>query len=155
MTVVVRDAELQTPDDAAAVVALVDEYARGPQGQSRALSDGARARLAPGLRKHPGSFVLLACEDGVSVGVAVCFWGFSTFAGKPLINIHDLAVTSAHRRKGVGSALIEEVLRRAREADCAKVTLEVHDANDRAKRLYKRMGFGPWSPAMLFVGRWL
>ncbi len=155
MTLAVRDAELQTPADAAAVVALIDEYARGPQGQSRALTDGARARIAPGLSKHPGAFVLLACKNGVAVGVAVCFRGFSTFAGKPLINIHDLAVTAAHRRKGVGFALIDEVLRRARQAGCAKVTLEVHDANDRAKRLYKRTGFGPWHPAMLFVSRWL
>ena len=155
MTIAIRDAELKTPDDAAAVVALIDEYARGPNGRSLPLTDEARARIAPGLCEHPASFVLLACEDGVSVGVAVCFWGFSTFAGKPLINIHDLAVTAAHRRKGVGSALIEEVLRRAAAAGCAKVTLEVHDANIRAQRLYKRMGFGPWSPAMLFVSRWL
>ena len=88
------------------------------------------------------------------MGVAVCFRGFSTFAGRPLINIHDLAVTSEHRRKGVGRALIEEVFRRARDAGCAKVTLEVLDRNVTAKRLYKRMGFGPWSPPTLFVSRW-
>lgn len=155
MTVEIRDANLHAADDAGAVVALIDEYARGPNGQSRALSEEVKARLVPGLLKHPASFVLLACDGGTPVGVAVCFWGFSTFAGKPLINIHDLAVTTKYRRKGLGSALIEETLRRARDAGCAKVTLEVLDENEGAKRLYRRMGFGPWDPATFFVGRWL
>ena len=113
------------------------------------------SRLIPGLRQHPGAFVLLACEGAHRIGVAVCFRGFSTFAGLPLINIHDLAVTAAQRRKGVGRALLEDVLRRARESGCAKVTLEVRDDNVAAKRLYKRMEFGPWSTPMLFVSRWL
>ena len=72
-----------------------------------------------------------------------------------MINIHDLAVTAAHRRKGVGRALLEDILHRARESGCAKVTLEVRDDNAAARRLYKRMGFGPWSVPMLFVSRWL
>ena len=99
--------------------------------------------------------MLLACDGVDRVGVAVCFWGFSTFAGLPLINIHDLAVTARHRRKGAGRALMEDVLRRAREAGCAKVTLEVRDDNEPAKRLYKRLDFGPWTSPMLFVSRWL
>ena len=155
MTIEIRDADLRDAADAAAVVALIDEYARAPEGQSRALSEAARSRLAPGLLENSHAFVLLACEAGVNVGVAVCFRGFSTFAGRPLINIHDLAVTGEHRRKGVGRALIEDVLRRASDAGCAKVTLEVLDRNVAAKRLYKRMGFGPWSPPTLFVSRWL
>ena len=155
MTVEIREADLGAADDAEAVVALLDEYARHPMGQSQALSGDVRSRLIPGLRQHPGAFVLLACEGAHRIGVAVCFRGFSTFAGLPLINIHDLAVTAAQRRKGVGRALLEDVLRRARESGCAKVTLEVRDDNAAAKRLYKRMEFGPWSTPMLFVSRWL
>lgn len=153
MTVEIREADLDAADDAEAVVALLDEYARHPMGQSQALPGEVRARIVPGLRRHPGAFVLLACEGADRIGVAVCFRGFSTFAGSPLINIHDLAVTAAHRRKGVGRALLEDILRRARDSGCAKVTLEVRDDNAAARRLYKRMGFGPWSTPMLFVGR--
>lgn len=155
MTVEIREADLSAADDAEAVVALLDEYARHPMGQSQALSGDVRARLIPGLRRHPGAFVLLACEGADRIGVAVCFRGFSTFAGLPLINIHDLGVTAAHRSRGVGRALLEDILRRARDSGCAKVTLEVRDDNAAARRLYKRMGFGPWSVPMLFVSRWL
>ena len=153
MTIEIREAELGMAEDAEAVVALLDEYARDPMGQSQALPEDVRARLVPGLRRHPGAFVLLACEGAERIGVAVCFRGFSTFAGLPLINIHDLAVSAGHRRKGAGRALLEDVLRRARDSGCAKVTLEVRDDNAPAKRLYRRLGFGPWSDPMLFVGR--
>ncbi len=155
MTIEIREADLSTADDAEAVVALLDEYARHPMGQSQALPEDVRARIIPGLQRHPGAFVLLACDGADRIGVAVCFRGFSTFAGLPLINIHDLAVTAAHRGKGVGRALLEDVLRRARDAGCAKVTLEVREDNFNAKRLYERMEFGPWSNPMLFVSRWL
>ena len=155
MSLEIREADLNESDDAEAVLALLDEYAREPIGQAKALPEEARARIIPGLRAHPGALVLLACDGADRLGVAVCFWGFSTFAGLPLINIHDLAVTARHRRKGAGRALMEDVLRRARDAGCAKVTLEVRDDNEPAKLLYKRLGFGPWTSPMLFVSRWL
>ena len=155
MTIEIREADLSMAGDAQAVVVLLDEYARHSMGQSQALPEDVRARIIPGLQRHPGAFVLLACDGADQIGVAVCFRGFSTFAGRPLINVHDLAVTAAHRRKGVGRALLEDVLRRARDAGCAKVTLEVREDNVNAKRLYERMEFGPWSNPMLFVSRWL
>ena len=153
MSLEIREADLHAADDAEAVLALLDEYARDPIGQSKALSEEARARVIPGLRAHPAAFVLLACDGADRIGVAVCFRGFSTFAGLPLINIHDLAVTARHRRKGAGRALLEDVLRRARDTGCAKVTLEVRDDNEPAMQLYKRLGFGPWTSPMLFVSR--
>ncbi len=153
MTILIRDADLDSPADAAAVVGLIDEYARGAGGQSRPLTEEAQLRLVPGLRGHPSAFVLLACEGEERVGVAVCFWGFSTFAGRPFVNIHDLSVAANRRSRGVGSALIAEVLRRARDRHSSKITLEVHDHNEGAKRLYERMGFGPWNPATLSVTR--
>ena len=155
MSMEIREADLNVADDAEAVLALLDEYARDPIGQSKPLAEEARARVIAGLRQHPGAFVLLACDGADRIGVAVCFWGFSTFAGLPLINIHDLAVSARHRRRGAGRALMEGVLRRARDAGCAKVTLEVREDNVPAKKLYKRLGFGPWTTPMLFVSRWL
>ncbi|MEM7409883.1 MAG: GNAT family N-acetyltransferase [Myxococcota bacterium] len=149
----VREADLDDPAEVAAVVEIIDSYARGPGGRNQALSEAERAAMGPGLRAHPAAFVLLAYRGDGAVGVAVCVWGFSTFAGKPSLNVHDLAVLPDHQGQGVGQALLAEAERRLVARDGCKLTLEVHDSNEGAKRLYRRFGFGPWEPATLFVSK--
>lgn len=151
--VTIRDADLSDARQAAALVAMVDGYARGPEGQGAPLTEGARERLAGGLRAHPAAFVLMAFANDEPVGIAVCVWGFSTFAGRPSVNLHDLAVTPEHRGRGIGRALLRAVADRARERNACKVTLEVHASNARAKALYESEGFGPWDPPTLFVSK--
>jgi GNAT superfamily N-acetyltransferase len=51
----------------------------------------------------------LAFQGEQPVAVAVCFIGLSTFAAKPLVNIHDCMVLPVFRRKGVGRRLLEAV----------------------------------------------
>ena len=149
--VTIRDADLDRSSDGDALFAILDAYAREPGGQSAPLGADARAALVPGLRAHPHTFVLLACVDGVPVGAAVCFFGFSTFAGRPFLNVHDLALLPAQRGRGLGRALLEEAERRARARGCCKMTLEVHQTNTGAQRLYRDFGFGGWDSPTLFV----
>ena len=141
MTLSIRAADLADPTDAAAVVDLVNAYALDPFGGGAPLADDVRARLVPGLRAHPTTLVLLAWRDDRPVGIAVCFLGFSTFQGRPLLNVHDLAVVPAERGQGVGRALLAAVEERARERGCGKLTLEVLDDNHRARTLYASFGF--------------
>jgi GNAT superfamily N-acetyltransferase len=98
-------------------------------------------RLIPGLRSHPTTMIFLAYSGGQAVGIATCFRGFSTFQARPLMNIHDLAVLPDHRGYGVGPALLTAIERRAREIGCCKLTLEVQENNERARRAYARAGF--------------
>jgi len=151
LEVQIRQADLARADDAAAVVELIDAYASEPGGRGEPLSEEARRRLPAGLAALPTAFVLLAFAEGQAVGVAVCVEGFSTFAARPSLNLHDLAVRPGFRGRGVGRKLLEALAARARERGCCKVTLEVHDTNVGAKRLYERVGFGPWDPPTLFV----
>ena len=153
MDVTIRLANLDEPQEAEQLVALIDSYARGPEGQSAPLDDDAKTRIASGLREHPKAFVLLALLQSRVVGAAVCFECFSTFAGKPLVNIHDLAVLPDFRGSGIGSQLLAAVEQQAKVQGCCKVTLEVHHTNLRAKRLYERVGFGPWDPGTAFVSK--
>jgi ribosomal protein S18 acetylase RimI-like enzyme len=149
----IREADLRDPADAAALVEIIDSYARGPGGQGRPLSAHARVGMARGLREHPCAFALLAFVGARPAGAAVCVWGFSTFAGRPYVNVHDLAVLPDFQGQGVGTRLLDEVERRARQRGCCKITLEIHDTNHGAKRLYERVGFGPWTPPTLFVSK--
>jgi len=151
MSIDVEPADLSNPVEAAALVEIIDSYARGEGGQNAPLTARARDRLVPGLRAHPLAQVLLAKLDGRPVGAAVCVFGFSTFAGEPTVNLHDFAVLPESRGRGVGQALLAELERRARERGCCRISLEVHDTNARAKKLYRQNGFGPWDSPTWFV----
>jgi ribosomal protein S18 acetylase RimI-like enzyme len=104
-----------------------------------------RDRLVPALAGVPGAFSLLAFDGDAAVGLANCFTGFSTFAARPLVNIHDLAVLPAARGRGVGRALMHAVEAEARRRGACKVTLEVLSGNDRAKALYADLGYGNYA----------
>jgi GNAT superfamily N-acetyltransferase len=134
-------ADLDRPDHQAAVLAMVDAYSRDPMGDGAPLSAAARERLIPGLRAHPTTLVFLAYDGEKPVGVAVCFLGFSTFAARPLVNLHDVCVVPTHRNRGVGRGLLAAVETRARELGCCKLTLEVLDQNHRALKTYLAAGF--------------
>jgi ribosomal protein S18 acetylase RimI-like enzyme len=141
MQVVIREANLGGAADAAAVELVLDSYASDPAGGGTPLTREVRERLVPALRAHPTTLVLLAFVGLEPVGIAVGFFGLSTFQARPLLNIHDLAVVPAYRGKGVGRALLREAESRARGRDCCKLTLEVQDANARARGLYASFGF--------------
>jgi GNAT superfamily N-acetyltransferase len=138
---VLRLADLAQPSDQQAVLRLIDAYARDPLGQGAPLATEVAARLVDGLRSHPGTLIVLATRAHEAIGIAVCFRGFSTFAARPLINVHDLAVLPEHRGRGVGRALLEEVARHARQAGCCRLTLEVQHGNASARGLYESVGF--------------
>ena len=141
MNVRVREADFDDDRDVNGFIEVLDSYARAPVGGGSSLAPEVRERVVPMLREHPTSLVLLAFIDDEPVGVAVCFFGMSTFRARPLLNIHDLAVLPAYQGKGVGPALLEAVEDHARRGGCCKLTLEVRDDNTRARGVYQRFGF--------------
>lgn len=137
----IRQADFDDPTHARGIVDVLDSYASDPVGGAQPLSADVRTRLVATLRDHPTSVVLLAFDEDLPVGVAICFLGLSTFQARPLLNIHDLAVVPAHRGRGVGQALLRAAERHAVERGCCRLTLEVQDDNERARRSYTRFGF--------------
>lgn len=123
------------------VVAMTNVYAQDVMGNDGPLADGVLERLIPGLREIPTALIFLAYSEGRAVGIATCFWGFTTFAARPLVNIHDFCVVPELRGSGVGRALLAAVEQKARERGCAKVTLEVQENNGRARQIYEAAGF--------------
>jgi GNAT superfamily N-acetyltransferase len=141
------EADLTQPSQQQAVVTLTAAYAADRMGGGQPLSDEVRRALIPGLRRHPGTLIFLAYHEGEPVGIATCFRGFSTFAARPLINIHDLAVLPAYRGRGIGRRLLQAVESKAREEGCCRLTLEVWEENLTARRTYEAAGFGQASYA--------
>jgi ribosomal protein S18 acetylase RimI-like enzyme len=150
----ILEADLERPDHQAAVLTLIGAYAEDAMGNGGPLPDDVMRDLIPGLRNHPTTLILLAYVEGRAVGIATCFVGFSTFYARPLVNVHDLAIVPEFRGQGIGRQLLEGVMAKARQLGCCKVTLEVHETNARAKRMYEAAGFAEGA-AREPGGRWL
>ena len=128
---------------------LLDHYAQDPMGGGEGLSEHARGHLVRELRVFPGfhgALAWLAADDGseTPVGLINCFTGFSTFAARPLLNIHDVVVHADYRGRGIGRALLAWAEQRARDLGCCKLTLEVLSNNTTALAAYDRAGFAPY-----------
>lgn len=137
-------ADYSNPAHAQAVILMLDAYAQDPMGGGEGISEDTKENLIKEMDKREHVFSLLAFDGDVPVGIANCVEGFSTFAAKPLMNIHDIAVIPDYRGKGVAQKLLEEVKTLAEFRGCVKLTLEVLDKNDRAKVAYEKFGFKPY-----------
>lgn len=76
---------------------------------------------------------LIIEHEGQAIGRLYRYWGPST------VNLIDIALVAEYQGRGIGSGLIEDMLRRADEQGLV-VELFVENYN-RAQRLYGRLGF--------------
>lgn len=144
MNLHVAAVDLHDLEQAAAWLDLLDHYARDPMGGGEGLSDYAKINLVRTIREVPGFHGALAWLDGEAVGLIDCFAGFSTFAARPLLNVHDIVVRASLRGQGIGQALLAWAEQRAAELGCCKLTLEVLSNNTRAMASYRQAGFVPY-----------
>ena len=153
-------ADYGNPLHGRALVGLLDAYARDPAGGGVPLSSFTKNNLVKELAARSGAFSVLAFDGDLAVGLANCLEGFSSFACRPLINVHDIAVLPAYRGRGVGEQMLALVESIARERGACKLTLEVLQGNQSAIRLYERVGFANYQldPALgnaQFLQKWL
>jgi ribosomal protein S18 acetylase RimI-like enzyme len=137
----ILEADLNISDHGAALVRLIDEYAQDPMGGGSGLSDYAKANLVAELARRSTAHVLLAMVDGEAAGLIVCLEGFSTFACRPLLNIHDVIVSQGYRGRGLSKLLLRKAEELAIAQGCCKITLEVLEGNKIAQAAYKSAGF--------------
>jgi len=138
---VIRMADLESSNDTSAIINLLNEYAMDPMGGNSELNEFVKNNLIAELKKRKNAIIILAFQDSLPVGLAICFEGFSTFACKPLLNIHDLVVSLSYRGKGISKRLLAKVQEIAINLGCCKLTLEVLEGNEIAKSSYKSFGF--------------
>jgi GNAT superfamily N-acetyltransferase len=134
-------ADYRNPAHARALVELLDSYARDPAGGGTPLAPEVLAELPEALASRPQAFSVLACDGDLPIGLVNCIEGFSTFACRPLVNVHDVVVLASHRGQRVAQRMLMRVEEEARARGACKLTLEVLSGNRSALRAYKREGF--------------
>jgi ribosomal protein S18 acetylase RimI-like enzyme len=83
---------------------------------------------------------VLAMEENAGWGLAV---GVRWERGDAVAHLYAMWVDPSHRRRGIGAALVEEVIRWAGRIGAGVVELRVTESNAAAVRLYERTGFAP------------
>jgi ribosomal protein S18 acetylase RimI-like enzyme len=139
--ITIQIADLNNPAHASAVVYLLNEYAKDDMGGGEPLSTYTQANLVKEMAKRPTIHVVLAFVDGKPAGLINCIEGFSTFACKPLLNIHDVVVLAEFRGRGISSLLLKKAQAIAESLGCCKLTLEVLQGNKLAQAAYIANGF--------------
>jgi GNAT superfamily N-acetyltransferase len=128
-----------TAADAGTVASLVRELADYEKllHEARATAEDFRREIES---PNPVIRVLIAEWEGQPAGVALYFFNFSTFVGRPGLYLEDLFVRPALRSHGIGRALLRALARIARERGCGRMEWAVLDWNEPALKFYRSLG---------------
>jgi GNAT superfamily N-acetyltransferase len=143
MSVLIREAgEVDVP----ALLSFIKELAAFEKltHEVTATETDLRATL---FGKRPFAEALIAEVDGVTAGMAVYFYSYSTFLAKPGLYLEDLYVSPKFRGRGIGKKLIASVAKVALSRGCARYEWSVLDWNTPAIEFYKNLGaemHGDW-----------
>ena len=136
-----------------ALIAELAEYERLSHEAVATPADLCHSLFGPTPRAH----ALLAEAGGAAVGMAVFFFSFSTFTGRPSLYLEDVFVRPAHRGQGIGRGFFQRLAERAIAERCGRMEWSVLDWNRPALDFYRALGAEPragWT-TMRLVGEGL
>ncbi|HSX25743.1 MAG TPA: GNAT family N-acetyltransferase [Chlamydiales bacterium] len=111
------------------------------EGKDREILPVTKANLQRyGFGPTPFYHVELAENQNGTVGYALYFYGFSGHQGTPLIYVDDLYVRPSERGHGIGSGLLKQLARYAKEMGCCRMEWHAFDWNEKAISFYEHLG---------------
>ena len=93
--------------------------------------------LLKDLFTHKRCFAIVAEDQKQIIGFALYYFGYSTWKGRTLY-LEDIFVQENARKKGVGQALFDEILKRARTERVKRMDWQVLTWNTPAINFYKK-----------------
>ena len=94
------------------------------------------------IQSTPGLELLVVEEAGEAAGLMeLLIMPNLSHNALPWAYIEGLIVDARFRRKGLGKALVQYAINRAREAGCYKITLSSNKKRLEAHRFYRSLGF--------------
>jgi ribosomal protein S18 acetylase RimI-like enzyme len=108
------------------------------------------------IEDRNADFVIGAPDpDAPPAGIVVLRYRHSIWTASEACLLEDVYVEEHARGCGLGRALVQFSLDRARDRGCRRAELDVNETNAPALKLYESLGFGkkatPWAGRDLFV----
>lgn len=92
-----------------------------------------------GFGKHPAFHCFVAEVNSRIEGIALVYHRYSTWKGKA-IHLEDLIVSESMRGTGIGTALLDEVIKYGHNLGVKRINWEVIDWNEPAIAFYEKKG---------------
>ncbi|WP_372752865.1 N-acetyltransferase family protein [Mariniflexile sp.] len=92
-----------------------------------------------GFGEHPAFVCFVAEVNNKVEGIALVFHRYSTWKGK-ILHLEDLVVSDTMRGLGLGTALLDEVVKYGSQLGVKRINWEVLDWNKPAINLYEKKG---------------
>lgn len=128
-----------TRDDVDTILGLIRDlavYEREPDAVIATAEDLVR----DGFGERPAFHVVLAEEEGATVGFALYCYSYSTWLGRRCLYLEDLFVKPEHRGKGAGLMLMKHLAGVAVAGGCRRFLWQVLDWNEPSIRFYESLG---------------
>ncbi len=130
---------LAAPDELGAVAELLAGF-RDWFGNARPPLDEIGESVERIAARDDSEF-LLGAVGGEPAGVCQLRFRWSVWTSSEDAWLEDVFVLESARGTGLGRALAEAGIERARERGCARIELDVDEANSPALALYRSLGF--------------
>ena len=143
------------PAEAGAAARLIAEFGAW-FGNSTPPPEEIKTSVERIMAGGDGEFLLGAADGDEPAGVCQVRFRWSVWKSAEDCWLEDLYVREDARRSGLGRALVEAAVERARERGCRRIELDVNEDNAPALALYEACGFlaEPKGPGRtLFIGR--
>lgn len=129
---------LATKNDMPRVLELITELAIF-ENESNAVELTIADLQKDGFGNSP-KFTCFVVEDNHNIqGMALVYKRYSTWKGEAL-HLEDLIVSQAYRNKGVGTQLLNTVVKYGKEKGVKRISWEVLDWNENAIQFYEKKG---------------
>ena len=132
--------KVATIEDAPVIFSLLEKLSQDLDKENE-FSGSVTALEKYGFSEPPAFEAILASQTNKPLGLALFFYEFSTWRGKPGLFIQDLYVSPKARGLGLGAGLIKEAVKRGQSKDIAYVDLAVHNSNTDTFGFYENIGF--------------
>jgi GNAT superfamily N-acetyltransferase len=90
------------------------------------------------LSKNPRCEAYLCRLGSKYVAYVIVYFTYSSFRALPTLYLEDIFVLEEYRRRGIGQAMFDFCVKRAKKEGCGRIEFTVLDWNKSAQRFYEK-----------------